>query len=201
MLLFVGRIQPLKAPDLLVRATAELLREQPWRRSRLRVVVLGGPSGSGTAHPDSLADLVRSLGLQDVVRTPRRCRRAELADHYRAADVVAVPSYNESFGLVALEAQACATPVVAAAVGGLRTAVRDDAAGDGTGLLVPDHDPAQLGRGAAHPAGGPRPAGRGGRAGRAAGPGLRVGRHRRGHPRGVPAGRGGEGAGGTGEPR
>jgi D-inositol-3-phosphate glycosyltransferase len=141
VLLFVGRIQPLKAPDLLVRATAELLREQPWRRPRLRVVVLGGPSGSGTAHPDSLADLVRSLGLQDVVRLAPPVPRAELADHYRAADVVTVPSYNESFGLVALEAQACATPVVAAAVGGLRTAVRDDAHGDGTGLLVPDHAP------------------------------------------------------------
>ncbi|ABS02378.1 D-inositol-3-phosphate glycosyltransferase [Kineococcus radiotolerans] len=145
VLLFVGRIQPLKAPDLLVRATAELLREQPWRRSRLRVVVLGGPSGSGTAHPDSLADLVRSLDLEDVVRMAPPVARAELADHYRAADVVAVPSHNESFGLVALEAQACATPVVAAAVGGLRTAVLDDGAGagtgEGTGLLVPDHTP------------------------------------------------------------
>jgi D-inositol-3-phosphate glycosyltransferase len=149
ILLFVGRIQPLKAPDLLVRATAELLREQPWRRSRLRVVVLGGPSGSGTTHPDSLAELVRSLGLGDVVRLAPPVPRAELADHYRAADVVTVPSYNESFGLVALEAQACGTPVVAAAVGGLRTAVRDDGygdghgdgTGDGTGLLVPDHTP------------------------------------------------------------
>ncbi|WP_380161051.1 D-inositol-3-phosphate glycosyltransferase [Kineococcus sp. R86509] len=144
VLLFVGRIQPLKAPDLLVRASAELLREQPWRRSRLKVVVLGGPSGSGTAHPDSLAELVRSLGLEDVVRLAAPVPPGELADHYRAADVVTVPSYNESFGLVALEAQACATPVVAAAVGGLRTAVRDDRGEDegrGTGLLVPDHDP------------------------------------------------------------
>ncbi|WP_432562394.1 D-inositol-3-phosphate glycosyltransferase [Kineococcus sp. SYSU DK003] len=137
VLLFVGRIQPLKAPDLLVRATAELLREQPWRRDRLRVVVLGGPSGSGTAHPESLADLVTALGLDDVVRLSPPTPRAELADHYRAADLVAVPSYNESFGLVALEAQACGTPVVAASVGGLRTAVETGT----TGLLVPDHDP------------------------------------------------------------
>ncbi|WP_432523837.1 D-inositol-3-phosphate glycosyltransferase [Kineococcus sp. SYSU DK006] len=141
VLLFVGRIQPLKAPDLLVRATAELLRAQPQRRARLRVIVLGGPSGSGTAHPEALADLVEDLGLGDVVRLAPPVARAELADHYRAADVVTVPSHNESFGLVALEAQACGTPVVAAAVGGLRTAVADDADGRGTGTLVGDHDP------------------------------------------------------------
>ena len=141
VLLFVGRIQPLKAPDLLVRATAELLRAHPQRRARLRVLVLGGPSGSGTAHPEALADLVDELGLGDVVRLAPPVARAELADHYRAADVVTVPSHNESFGLVALEAQACGTPVVAAAVGGLRTAVADDVDGRGTGALVGDHDP------------------------------------------------------------
>ncbi|MEZ0165334.1 D-inositol-3-phosphate glycosyltransferase [Kineococcus sp. LSe6-4] len=141
VLLFVGRIQPLKAPDLLVRAAAELLRRQPWRRERLRVVVLGGPSGSGTAHPESLAELVADLGLGDVVRLAPPTPRAELAEHYRAADLVTVPSYNESFGLVALEAQACGTPVVAAAVGGLRTAVDADPS-SGTGALVPGHDPA-----------------------------------------------------------
>jgi D-inositol-3-phosphate glycosyltransferase len=140
VLLFVGRIQPLKAPDLLVRAAAELLHREPWRRERLRVVVLGGPSGSGTAHPESLADLVTGLGLQDVVTLAPPTPRADLADHYRAADLVTVPSYNESFGLVALEAQACGTPVVAAAVGGLRTAVDADPL-SGTGALVPDHDP------------------------------------------------------------
>ncbi|GAA0298529.1 D-inositol-3-phosphate glycosyltransferase [Kineococcus aurantiacus] len=140
VLLFVGRIQPLKAPDLLVRAAAVLLREQPWRRERLRVVVLGGPSGSGTAHPESLAELVAQLGLDDVVHLAPPTPREVLADHYRAADLVAVPSYNESFGLVALEAQACGTPVVAAAVGGLRTAVDADPL-TGTGVLVPDHDP------------------------------------------------------------
>ncbi|PRY11118.1 D-inositol-3-phosphate glycosyltransferase [Kineococcus rhizosphaerae] len=140
VLLFVGRIQPLKAPDLLVRAAAELLRVQPWRRPRLRVVVLGGPSGSGTAHPESLAELVADLGLADVVTLAPPTPRDVLADHYRAADVVTVPSYNESFGLVALEAQACGTPVAAAAVGGLRTAVDADPL-SGTGVLVPDHDP------------------------------------------------------------
>ncbi|WP_338073624.1 D-inositol-3-phosphate glycosyltransferase [Kineococcus siccus] len=137
LLLFVGRLQPLKAPDLLVRAAAELLRAEPGRRSRLRVLVLGGPSGSGTQHPHALADLVRELGLEDVVTIRPPVDRPELADHYRAADLVAVPSHNESFGLVALEAQACGTPVVAAAVGGLRTAVADGE----TGVLVEGHDP------------------------------------------------------------
>ncbi|NIZ89597.1 D-inositol-3-phosphate glycosyltransferase [Kineococcus rubinsiae] len=137
LLLFVGRIQPLKAPDLLVRAAAELLRADPARRGRLRVVVLGGPSGSGTQHPHALADLVRELGLEHVVTIRPPVDRPELAEHYRAADLVAVPSHNESFGLVALEAQACGTPVVAAAVGGLRTAVADGE----TGVLVDGHDP------------------------------------------------------------
>ena len=142
VLLFVGRIQPLKAPDLLVRASAELLARDPGRRRRLRVLVLGGPSGSGTAHPEALADLVHELGLDDVVSLRPPVPREELADHYRAADVVTVPSYNESFGLVALESQACATPVVAAAVGGLRTAVRDGT----TGVLVGSHDPREWAR-------------------------------------------------------
>ncbi|WP_442907565.1 D-inositol-3-phosphate glycosyltransferase [Kineococcus sp. G2] len=137
VLLFVGRLQPLKAPDVLVEAAALLLRERPERRSRLRVLVLGGPSGSGTAHPHALTDLVRERGLQDVVRVSPPVPRAELAEHYRAADVVVVPSHNESFGLVALEAQACATPVAAAAVGGLRTAVADGE----SGVLVGSHDP------------------------------------------------------------
>ncbi|KNX38215.1 D-inositol-3-phosphate glycosyltransferase [Luteipulveratus halotolerans] len=135
VLLFVGRIQPLKAPDVLVRAAAELLRHDPSRRERLVVAVLGGPSGSGLDHPEALADLVDELDLADVVRLVPPVERAELAQWYRAADLLAVPSYNESFGLVAVEAQACGTPVVAAAVGGLPTAV-----GDG-GALVEGHDP------------------------------------------------------------
>lgn len=137
LLLFVGRIQPLKAPDVLVRATAELLAADPGRRGRLSVAVLGGPSGTGLERPEELQTLVNALGLSDVVRFHPPASRAVLADWYRAADLVAVPSYNESFGLVAVEAQACGTPVVAAGVGGLRTAVRDGV----SGLLVDGHDP------------------------------------------------------------
>ncbi|MFC7341569.1 D-inositol-3-phosphate glycosyltransferase [Saccharopolyspora griseoalba] len=135
VLAFVGRIQPLKAPDVLLRAAAELLRRKPELRSRLVVLVVGGPSGSGLERPEALQQLATSLGIDDVVRFLPPRGGAELAQVYRAADVVAVPSYNESFGLVALEAQACGTPVVAASVGGLPVAVSHDM----SGLLVDGH--------------------------------------------------------------
>ncbi|WP_231496146.1 D-inositol-3-phosphate glycosyltransferase [Nocardioides sp. URHA0032] len=137
VLLFAGRIQPLKAPDVLLRAVAELLRRTPSLRSRLVVPVVGGPSGSGLEHPESLAQLSRELGLEDVVRFVPPVAQDELARWCAAATLVAVPSYNESFGLVAVEAQATGTPVVAAAVGGLTTVVRDGR----SGLLVDGHDP------------------------------------------------------------
>ncbi len=134
---FVGRIQPLKAPDVLLRAAAELLRREPRLRARLVVLVVGGASGSGLEHPTSLADLAVELGITDQVRFLPPQRGEDLATVYRAADAVAVPSHNESFGLVALEAQACGTPVVAAEVGGLPVAV----AHHESGLLVPGHEP------------------------------------------------------------
>ncbi|WP_036829992.1 D-inositol-3-phosphate glycosyltransferase [Phycicoccus jejuensis] len=136
LLLFVGRVQPLKAPDVLVRAAAELVRRHPALRERLVVAVLGGASGAGERTPMGLDALATSLGIGDRLRLVPPVDRATLARWYRAADVVAVPSHNESFGLVAVEAQACGTPVVAANVGGLPTAV-----GDG-GLLVDGHDTA-----------------------------------------------------------
>ncbi|AEA27773.1 UDP-N-acetylglucosamine [Pseudonocardia dioxanivorans CB1190] len=139
VLAFVGRIQPLKAPDVLLRAAAELLRRDPALRERLVVLVAGGPSGSGLAEPRALQELGTALGLDDVLRFLPPQNGRELVQVYRAADVVAVPSHNESFGLVALEAQACATPVVAAAVGGLPVAVDDGR----SGLLVGGHDPAR----------------------------------------------------------
>jgi D-inositol-3-phosphate glycosyltransferase len=135
--LFAGRIQPLKAPDVLLRAVAVLLDREPELRDRLVVPVVGGPSGSGLEHPTALSDLAAELGLDDVVRFVPPVSQADLARWYAAATLVAVPSYNESFGLVAAEAQACGTPVVAAAVGGLTTAVRDGA----SGVLVGSHAP------------------------------------------------------------
>ena len=134
VLLFVGRIQPLKGPDVLIRAARVLLDRHPHQSGDLVVCVLGGPSGSGLAQPGTLEQLSRTLGLVGRVRFVPPVDRATLATWYRAADVVAVPSRSESFGLVALEAQACGTAVVAAEVGGLPAAVGD------AGLLVPTHD-------------------------------------------------------------
>jgi D-inositol-3-phosphate glycosyltransferase len=142
VLMFAGRIQPLKAPDVLLRAVAVLLERDPALRRRLVVPVVGGPSGSGLEHPESLAQLASSLGLDDVVRFVPPVAQSLLVDWYAAATLVCVPSYNESFGLVAVEAQATGTPVVAAAVGGLTTAVRHGV----SGLLVEGHDPADYAR-------------------------------------------------------
>lgn len=142
LLLFVGRIQPLKAPDVLLRATARMLELDPALRDRLVVAVCGGPSGSGLEHPFALAELAQSLGIADIVRFEPPGPRATLAQWYRAADATVVPSHSESFGLVAVESQACGTPVIAADVGGLRTAV----APGSTGLLVPGHRTDDWGR-------------------------------------------------------
>nr|WP_051706753.1 D-inositol-3-phosphate glycosyltransferase [Nocardioides aequoreus] len=135
---FVGRIQPLKAPDVMLRAVAVLLQRRPELRDRLTVAVVGGPSGSGLERPDALARLADELGVTASVRFVPPVAQTELVDWYAASTLVCVPSYNESFGLVAVEAQATGTPVVAAAVGGLTTAVRDER----SGLLVAGHDPA-----------------------------------------------------------
>lgn len=136
--LFAGRIQPLKAPDILVRAVGEVLRMAPRLRERMVVPVVGGLSGSGAAvAPDALESLCRQQGVLDVMRFVPAVSQEELADWYRAADMLVVPSRSESFGLVALEAQACGTPVLASAVGGLPAAVWDGV----TGLLVRGHDP------------------------------------------------------------
>ncbi|MGY1738072.1 D-inositol-3-phosphate glycosyltransferase [Geodermatophilus sp. SYSU D00684] len=137
VLTFVGRIQPLKAPDLLLATAARMLEDDPALRSRLRVHVVGAPSGSGLEAPRQLEELAAHLGVADLVRFLPPQPPDRLALHYRAADVAVVPSHNESFGLVALEAQACGTPVVAASVGGLRTAVRDGV----SGVLVDGRDP------------------------------------------------------------
>ncbi len=135
VLLFVGRIQRLKAPDVLLRAAAKLIEADPSLRARLVVAVLGGLSGSGRHAPNWLTDLAAELDIQDVVRLVPPVSRPMLAQWYRAADIVTIPSYSESFGLVAVEALASGAPVLAARVGGLPVAVGD------AGTLVEGHDP------------------------------------------------------------
>jgi D-inositol-3-phosphate glycosyltransferase len=137
VILFVGRIQPLKAPDVLIAAVAELARRDPSRRDALRLIIIGSPSGPDSEWSTTLRPLAAELGVGDMVDFRPHSPRAELFRWYCVADVVGVPSHTESFGLVALEAQACGRPVVATDVGGLRHAVIDGA----TGLLVAGHDP------------------------------------------------------------
>ena len=133
---FVGRIQPHKGPEVLIRATSELVKHSPLLRHKLIVNIIGGASGANTEEVDRLKELATWLAIDDVVRFAPPVPREDLAQWYRAADLVVVPSYSESFGLVALESQACGTPVVATAVGGLRTAVADGI----SGVLVDGHD-------------------------------------------------------------
>jgi len=134
---FVGRIQPHKGPEVLIRSIAELVSHSPHLRTKLIVNIIGGASGANQSEVERLKELTTWLGIDDVVRFAPPVLREELPNWYRASDLVCVPSYSESFGLVALEAQACGTPVVATAVGGLRTAVADGI----SGVLVDGHDP------------------------------------------------------------
>ncbi len=132
LLLFVGRIQPLKGTDVAVRTLAALDR---LGVAGGRLAVVGGPSGpSGDAAVATLRSLVVDLGLGDRVAFVPPQPHERLSTYYRAADVCLVPSRSESFGLVALEAAACGTPVVASAVGGLTTLVDHGE----TGFLVED---------------------------------------------------------------
>ena len=134
VLLFVGRIQPLKGVDVAVRTLAHL-GDHP----DARLVVVGGSSGvDGPAEERRVRRLVDDLGLADRVLFVPPQPHHRLSTWYRAADVLVMPSRSESFGLVALEAAACGVPVVAAGVGGLRTLVDHGS----TGYLVHDRDPA-----------------------------------------------------------
>jgi D-inositol-3-phosphate glycosyltransferase len=135
--LYVGRLQPHKGPDVAIRTIAEAVARDPETTRQLQLAIVGGPSGGDGGEVVRLMDLATSLGIADRVMLFPPQAQARLADFYAAADVVLVPSRSESFGLVALEAGACGTPVVAAAVGGLRYVVDDGI----TGALVEGHDP------------------------------------------------------------
>jgi D-inositol-3-phosphate glycosyltransferase len=131
VILCVGRLDPLKGVDLAL-ASAALLED----REHVNVVLVGGDLEKDP-EVQRLADLVHALGISDHVRFEGAVPHDELPWYYSAADVLMVPSYYESFGLVALEAMACGTPVIAARVGGLPSLVRDGE----TGYLVPWHCP------------------------------------------------------------
>ncbi|MDZ7679335.1 MAG: glycosyltransferase [Acidimicrobiales bacterium] len=132
VLLFVGRVQPLKGLDVAVQALAAL------RDPSAVLVAVGGPSGSeGFAELERVRAMATDLGVIDQVRLVEPQPHHLLSTYYRAADLTLVPSRSESFGLVALESAACGTPVVAAAVGGLRTLVAHET----TGFLVDSRDP------------------------------------------------------------
>jgi D-inositol-3-phosphate glycosyltransferase len=134
---FVGRIQSHKGPEILIRAIHELSKHNPELMGQLQVLITGGPSGVKNHEDIRLRELVHWLNLDNTIQFLAPITRDKLPDLYRSSDLVCVPSYSESFGLVALEAQACGTPVVASAVGGLRTAVADGI----SGVLVDGHNP------------------------------------------------------------
>ncbi len=139
IVLFVGRIQPLKGLDIAVRALAKLPERVAAGEGPPRLVVVGGPSGpAGENELDHIRALAADLGVSQRVSLLDRQPHAHLAAFYRAADVLVMPSRSESFGLVAAEAQACGLPVVASAVGGLAFVVSEGV----SGVLVEGHDPA-----------------------------------------------------------
>ena len=130
LVLYVGRIEPLKGLDVLLNATAML------DAADAKLLVVGG-NRDHDAELDRLRRLAGELGIAHRVTFTGALKQRELPGYYAAADVFVLPSYSESFGLVALEAMACGTPVVASRVGGLKTFIRDGQ----TGYLIPWHCP------------------------------------------------------------
>ncbi len=133
LLLWVGRIAPIKGLDTLLDAVARLSESG----QDMRLLVVGGDTDERTSgHETSLRQRIERLGLGDSVRFLGPQPQGVLPLYYAASDVTVLPSYYESFGMVALEAMACGSPVIASRVGGLVTTVRDGV----TGFLVPDGD-------------------------------------------------------------
>ncbi len=138
LLLFVGRLQPHKGPDIAIRAFAEAVRRDRGLTGRLILWLVGGPSGDGaSSEPAALGALASALGVGDRISIIAPEPHSRLAAYYSAAEAILVPSRSESFGLTALEAQACGTPVIGAASTGLGHVVKDGE----TGFLVAGWDP------------------------------------------------------------
>jgi D-inositol-3-phosphate glycosyltransferase len=141
LLLFVGRIEPLKAVDSILEALNLLRIKNPDLMNKTTLLVIGGdPHDRTDADMQNLVQLHRDLDLQESVRFIGAKNQQELSDYYASANAVIMPSEYESFGMVALEAMASGTPVIASEVGGLAYLVRDDE----TGFLVPARTPARL---------------------------------------------------------
>ncbi len=140
LVLFVGRLHPFKGPDVAIRAFAVAKARAPEIAGDAVLWVVGGPSeeADGWDEVGHLSALAASLGISEHVRFVPPQPHEALADLYSAAEVVLAPSRSESFGLVALEAQACGTPVIGTAAGGMRYVVVDG----GSGFLVTGQDPA-----------------------------------------------------------
>ena len=137
LLLFVGRLERLKGVEVAIRALA-LLRDR--RHDDVRLLVLGEDSHEGDeSEMDRLKAIATEVGVRDRVDFIGSVAHHELPYFYAAADVCVMPSYSESFGLVALEAQSCGCPVVASGVSGLRSVVRDEV----SGYLIDGHEPAE----------------------------------------------------------
>jgi D-inositol-3-phosphate glycosyltransferase len=136
LLLFVGRLERLKGVEVAIRALG-LLRDR--RHDDVRLLILGEDSHEGEeSEKERLKAIASEVGVRDRVDFVGSVAHHELPYFYAAADVCVMPSYSESFGLVALEAQACGCPVVASGVSGLRSVVRDEV----SGYLIDEHDPA-----------------------------------------------------------
>jgi D-inositol-3-phosphate glycosyltransferase len=144
MLLFVGRIEPLKGIDTLIRAIAIMKERMVLEEIPICLTVIGGDPGADSEDAHDEMDRLRSLreqhGVDDLIAFLGRRSQDTLPYYYSAAEAVVVPSYYESFGMVALEAMACGTPVVASEVGGLAFLVQDGK----TGFTVPVDEPQAL---------------------------------------------------------
>ena len=144
MVLFVGRIEPLKGTDVLIKAMAIVLEKHPELRDEVCLCIIGGEPNVDAENMDRemahLQEMREKLGIADVVTFLGKREQQALPYHYSAAEVCVVPSHYESFGMVALEAMACGTPVIASKVGGLTFTVK----GGRTGFLVPNDDPQAL---------------------------------------------------------